>query len=167
MILEGYLADGSNLATVDTLAMSDTKQAESLRLEQAIRRRLERMREPQVFHPIEPKIKTQYPDATPTEKLGEADVAGRKQKRRSFDRKLRDRIAKKIETDELSPDASAPGPPPGTHKRRYTRRPDDFAGKPETGEDKVADGAPPKPERTIKLGDSLASRARRLKHKKK
>ncbi|MFH1731346.1 MAG: DEAD/DEAH box helicase [Planctomycetota bacterium] len=163
MILEGLLGDGTNLINPDTHAMTDSVEGEFMRLEQSLRRRLERMREPQVFHPIEPKIKTQYPDATPEEKLGEADVAGRKKKRRSFERKLRDRIAKKIETDELSPYAGAPGPPPGTRKRHYTRRPDDFAGKPETGEEKVADGAPPKPERIIKLGDSIASRARKLR----
>jgi len=165
MILEGLLGDRTNLVNPDTDAMTDSDEGEFIRLEQSLRRRLERMREPQVFHPIEPKIKTQYPDATPKEELGGADVTDRAKKRRSFHRELRRRIAKKIETDQLSPYAPPAEPPPGTHKPRHTRRPDDFAGKPDTSGEAVTDGTPPKPERTIKLGDSLAARARKLRKK--
>ena len=167
MILDGLLGDRANLVNPDTHAMTDSVEGERARLEQALRRRLERMREPQVFHPIEPRIKTQYPDAIPEEQLGGADVADRKQKRRSFDRKLRDRIAKKIGSDMLSPHAASQKAPAGTHKPHSSRRPTDFSGKPEIHEEEAASSEPPKPQKTIALGDSLASRARRLKHKNK
>ena len=58
MILEGLLGDGTRLAEPDTSALSDDAEAERLRLEEALRRRLQRMREPEVFHPIEPAAAT-------------------------------------------------------------------------------------------------------------
>ena len=164
-ILGGLFGDRTNLVNADTHAMTDGDESEMMRLEQSLRRRLERMREPQVFHPIEPKIKTAYPDGAKKEELTDADVARRAKQRVDFQRELRKRIAKKIATDQLSPDAAPPGPPPGTHQPRHTRRPDDFAGKPGVKREKVADATPPKPDHTIRLGDSLAARAKKMKKK--
>ena len=67
-------------------------------LTQALRRRLERGREPQVFHPITPRpgVKTQYPEIEPDSELGKADVARRAEHRRAFERDMHKRLAKRI-----------------------------------------------------------------------
>jgi len=167
MILGGLLADGANLVNPDTHAMTDGETGELLRLEQSLRRRLERTREPEVFHPIEPHVKTEYPDAAKADEMAGADVAKRAKRRRTFHRELDRRIAKKIETDQLSPFAAAEDLPPGTRKEHSARRPDDFSGEPRVAEEKTTAGPPPKPKEPIELGDSLAARARKLKPKKK
>ena len=91
--------------------------------------------------------------------------SGRSEPARANGRRLRKRIAKKIETDELSAEAPRQGPPAGTRRRHSSRRPTDFAGRPDVKGRQVADGAPPKPKKIIDLGDSVASRARKLKKK--
>ena len=179
MILEGVLGDGTHLRNPDSDALTDAdpsvpSQAQdsrtggdrNLRLERALRRRLERMREPQMFHPITPKpgVKTEYPATEKTEELAKPDVAKRSERRQSFERDLHKRIAKQIETGDLSPDAGSPGPPKGMKTRRSNLRPTDFPGRPEPGEEL------PKEKETsqtpVALGDALAARARKL-HKKK
>ncbi|MBI3944529.1 MAG: DEAD/DEAH box helicase [Armatimonadetes bacterium] len=104
MILEGLLGDGSRLETADIQALTDGPAGETERLEWALRRRLERMREPQVFHPIRPEVETAYPEIEKPETLPEPDVARRATRRREFERALRKRIA-------LLVDPSPPGPP--------------------------------------------------------
>ena len=71
MVLEGLLGDGTNLNCPDTYSLSDGEMAQELELELALRRRLERMREPEVFHPIQPQseVETQYPAIEDTEEL--------------------------------------------------------------------------------------------------
>jgi len=163
MILEGLLGDGSNLENPDVQSLTDSEAGAEQRLEQAVRRRLERMREPELLHPIEPKIETRYPDAVEPAELAEADVAGRARKRRDFHKALRKRVAKHIETDELSPDAGRPPRPSGMKTRRGNLRATAFPGRPDVRKEEVADGAPPKPKQIIDLGDSIASRARKMK----
>jgi hypothetical protein len=199
MILEGFLGDGSNLDNADTYALADTDAAEEARLEIALRRRLERMREPTVFHPLEPAdaITTKYPDAEDRGTLEEADVSRRTTRRRSFEKDLRKRIAKKIPTAQLAPDAPAPHPgggsvPPAAFSGKpsvsFEREPEAemvaeakrvrraLAPAEETGVAPVAttrDGASlaaateQAPLATIQHGDSLAARARRMKKRKK
>ena len=143
--------------------MTDSGEDERLRLEMALRRRLERMREPQVFHPIEPKVETGYPEPDKRTGLPAADVAQRAVRRVSFQRELARRIAKRIETGQLSPHAAVPPPPPGMIKSGSSRKPTDFRGVPAVGREAAADQAPPRPAQVIKLGDSIAARARKLK----
>ncbi|MBN1674919.1 MAG: DEAD/DEAH box helicase [Kiritimatiellae bacterium] len=167
MILEGFLADGSNLRNADTASLTDAGAAACNRLEAAVRRRLERMREPQVFHPIEPAVRTQYPKIEAQEHLMEPDVSKRAERERRFTRELRRRVAKNLPSPGLDPDVGRPRPPPGMKKRGSNKPPTHFPGRPAKAVEKAPApqslSAAPSP---VRLGDSLAARARRLKKKR-
>ena len=174
MILDGFLGDGSNLNCADTRALSDSDPAEAIRLEQALRRRLERGREPEVFHPINPDMKTQYPDVEKAKELEAPDVAKRAERKRDFHKDLRKRLAKKLALGGLHPlKAGGPAPPPGMKGRTGNLTPKAFPGRPaaparpqSTKEQHPADKIKRQSPETIHLGDSLASRAKRLKKKR-
>ncbi len=160
MILEGYLGDGSNLQQPDANQVSDSGAQESERLERALRRRLERGREPKVFHPIkpQPEIKTDYPELERPAELEKADVQRRAERRNSFDRDLHKRIAKKLGLGGKNPMASRHGPPRGMKTRHGVVKPTDFPGRPQE--------AVPK-DKPVVAGDELAARARKLMKKKR
>jgi len=164
MILRGLLGDGRGLRQADTDALTESPAATQLRLEQALRRRLERMREPQVFHPIEPKIETGYPAAERPDALPAPDVARRSQRRGDFDADLRRRLAKKISTGKLPPLAASAPRPPGMKTPAGNKPPVHFPGRPPRGQEitppppAAADEKPPAP-RT--QGDPLAAKARK------
>ncbi len=164
MILEGLLGDGTGLAEPDAASLADTEADASLRVERALRRRLERMREPQVFHPIEPRIATGYPEPERAEALDTADAGERRARRRSFQRELRKRIAKSIPTDKLGPHAGIRRPPPGMRSRGADAPPTRFPGRPEKGKEEAEDVIGDRRSATglIRLGDSLAAKARKL-----
>jgi len=174
MILDGYLGDRTNLACADTRALSDSDQARALRLEQALRRRLERGREPEVFHPIKPNIKTEYPEVEKPEELDIPDVAKRAERKRDFHKDLRKRLAKKLGLGGLDPlKAGAPAPPPGMKSRHSNLTPKAFPGRPAAKppqpakEPAAASGESEKESsEMIHLGNSLAARARKLKKKR-
>ena len=163
MILEGLLGDQTELQHPDATALTDRGAAADLRLEQALRRRLERMREPQVFHPITPApgVKTEYPAREDAEELDKPDTARRAERRRSFDRDLHKRIAKRIDTGQLDAEAARPERPEGMSTRGGVVRPTDFPGRPESA---AEDPAAPPP---IIAGDSVAARAREKLKKKR
>ena len=167
MILERLLGDGTNLENADADSMTDSDFDSNLRLEKALRRRLERMREPQVFHPIkpEPEVKTEYPTIEKKEELKKPDVAKRAERRRSFERDLHKRLAKRIESNELPPNTGGPAPPKGMKTRGGVVRPTDFPGRPEADEPPSEEKETP--ETPVVLGDSLAARARKLSKKKR
>ncbi|MHC4716126.1 MAG: Zn-binding domain-containing protein, partial [Planctomycetota bacterium] len=165
MILERLLGDGSGLTCPDTHSISDSRQAEVLHLRQALRRRLERMREPEVFHPIDPDVKTGYPEVEDAAALDTPDVSRRLERRQGFQVDLRKRLAKRLGLGGLSPTAGGPPAPPGMSTRRGNLTPKAFPGKPAAKQE--APSAPPPPEETIALGDSLAAKARRIKKKRK
>ena len=134
MILDGLLGDMTNLKNLDTDTLVDSGDERAARLEQALRRRLERAREPQVFHPIKPapEVKTEYPEIEGKEQLGTPDVERRAQRRRQFDRDLHKRIAKRIGLDGLHPlTAPAAERPAGTRTRGANLRPSAFPGRPD------------------------------------
>ena len=178
-ILEGYLGDGSNLSAADTYTLSDNDAAEVIRLEQALRRRLERGREPEVFHAIKPNIETGYPEIEKAKDLGTPDATTRAGRRTDHEKDLRKRLAKKIGLAGLDPfNAEAQQPMPDhLHKvgsgnlspRHFPGKPDkarSTAPAPDAGEADAAD-TDKKHADTINLGDSLASRAKRLKRQRK
>ena len=170
MILEGLLSDRTNLVQEDQHTLTGTEPASNLRLEQALRRRLERMREPEVFHPIDPlpQVRTGYPDAEEEQDLAKPDVAKRQERRRDFDRNLQRRIAKRIAIDKLpapgagdsSLEIAKPGertvPPPGSGGRRgAVVRPTDFGTRP--GPPGAADKEPV-PDQRIQLRGGSGNR---------
>ncbi len=172
MILEGLLGDGSNLDSPDATSLTDTDEQGRIRLEAALRRRLERMREPQVFHPIEPEahVETAYPDAEPEEELDTPDVAKRRRRRVDFHRRLRRKLAKSEPDHRLDADAPRHGPPEGMSRGR-SKPPGWFRGRPEDQHEEAEtphaqpDSAESDQE-PIRHGDSLASKARRLKRRR-
>ncbi|HUT01933.1 MAG TPA: DEAD/DEAH box helicase [Phycisphaerae bacterium] len=175
MILEGLLGDGSRLDCPDTHALSDDEQAGVLQLAEALRRRLERMREPELFHPIkpQPEVKTEAPPAEDTETLETPDVDRRIERRRDFHKDLRKRLAKKLGLGGLPPDGAPPAPPKGM-KRGGVVKPTAFPGRP-AGQQPGPAEPPPEPPAddaeepsppTMHLGSSLAARAKRLKKKR-
>lgn len=153
-LLEGLMPPGVPLVSPDTLALTETDEASEQRLEQSLRRRLERMREPQVFHRIRPRaeIETATPATESPELLDTADVARRTQRRRTFDRDLHKRLAKKLTPEGLHPHTHSEGPPPGTHKVHANRRPTDFVPAPEPAAKRA--GNHPDDLRTSDLGTS-------------
>lgn len=146
MILHGLLAEGETY-TEDTTAF---------RLDEAVRRRLERMCEPQTTHPIEPRPVTAYPAAESEETLQTPDVARRIIKRRDFARELRKRIAERNNTEFAGEGSAESRRPPAMNPHGGIAKPTDFPGRPPV----CRETEPPQPQ---KLGDSLAVRARKLK----
>jgi len=167
-ILEGLMGDMTNLQLADTHSPADSDADNQLRLELALRRRLERMREPQVFHPIEPRPQTAYPEGGEPQQLQGADVAARARRRGNFEKELRKRIAKRLGSDQLSPHVGHVKTPEGMDKRG-NKPPTYFPGSPRTREQRTESdrdeggGATPASTTPIEHGDSLAARARRRK----
>jgi len=166
MILHGLIGDGTNLKNEDIDSMINSKFDSDLRLEKALRRRLERMREPQVFHHITPKaeVKTKYPKIETEEELDKPDVTKRAENRSNFRKELNKLIAKRIKLDKLPPNSSAPGPPEDMKTRSSNLRPTDFPGRPETDEPQTEEKEEIS-QKPVILGDSLAAKARKLKKK--
>jgi DEAD/DEAH box helicase domain-containing protein len=160
MILRDFLGDGTALRQPDADALSDSTFQDKTKLEQALRRRLERMGEPQRFHPIVPavELKTEYPNIEPEAEHAEADASKRKRRRRALDNDLHKRLAKKLGPGGLDAMQSKAGlRPPGMKTKRSNLKPTDFPGKPV----QAPESEP------IPLGDSIASRARRKAKKKR
>ena len=155
-ILDELLGDGTQLVHPDTQALTDTAEAVELRLEAIVRRRLERQREPRLFHPIDPRVETEFPAAARAAELSQADVESRSTHRRDFHRELRKRIAERGEQEPLPPNTGRPALPPGMKTNSGVNHPGDFPGHP-------VDPPAAEPMNPVKLGDSLAARARRLK----
>ncbi len=166
-ILDGLLA-GGELDTPDERSLTDSDADDELRLETALRRRLERMREPKVFHPIEPNVPLGYPEPEQAETLDDADSGRRNERRSDFHRRLRKRLAKKIDTGELDPHIGRKRPPEGMKLPGSNLPPTHFAGRPQNGpaEETAGDDAPP-PAASIRAGDKLAARAKRIRKRTK
>jgi len=154
-ILEGLMENEAQLHLPDAETLSAPDANDNLRLQRALRRRLERMREPKVLHPINPVVRTEYPRIESTPALPVADVARRSERRASFDREMHKRLAKKIRGDEIAPLTGKPAPPPGMKRKGGNLKPTAFPGKPgKTGH--PTEAKPPLPQ-----GDPLAALARR------
>jgi ATP-dependent helicase YprA (DUF1998 family) len=167
MILEGLLGDGKNLHSRDEYALSAAQQAEDPHLEAALRRRLERMREPQLFHPITPngEMKTRYPALEREEILAEGDAGRRQDRRRHFERDLQKRIDRRVSQERPAASGGGKNLPKGVKRKGGVVRPDDFPGRP-------GDAGKPAKERDasqqpVPSGDALAAKARKLYKKKK
>ena len=164
MILEGLLGDGTNLDNPDLQSVTDSAEDAEVRLERAIKRRLERMREPQLFHPIEPHVRTEYPEPEEQEELEKADPARRAERKESFHRRLQKRIAKQIRRDEIPAHKGKDAPPRGMRHRGSNKPPTHFPGRPEAEEDE--EESAPEEQKVVRPGDPLAARVRRLKRKR-
>jgi len=170
MILEGLLGDRSNLDNPDAGSLSDSDESRRLRLQRDLRRRLERMRQPRVFHPIDPQAPAGYPRPETGAGLDTPDPTARRTTQKEFGRQFRRRLAKKIRGTQL--DAMEPKGPHMTKKvTGPTMPPTAFGGKPAVPQKEVTDAEQqdahsqdqPRQVNHIKLGDSLASRAKKVR----
>jgi len=148
MILRELLAEPETLEQAETKVLTESSDQDRARLHQALRRRLERMAEPERFHAITPptEIETEYPNIESEADNREADATKRADRRRNLDRDLHKRLAKKLGHDGLKPLQGKAGPPRGMKTKHSNLKPTDFSGCPET---------------PISVGDSLAARARK------
>ncbi|MFP3904615.1 MAG: hypothetical protein ACLFWB_10280, partial [Armatimonadota bacterium] len=116
---------------------------------------------------------TEYPDVEGVEELQQPDVSTRRGHRRDFHRRLRRKLAKRIEDEKLDPLVGVNRPPEGM-KQGPDLPPTHFRGRPKISREEAEElrddhQSPDKAEKDtpIKHGDSLASRARRLKKKRR
>jgi hypothetical protein len=166
-ILRDIIGDGNNMQMTTILDVEEKR----LLIERGIRRRLERLGDPEVFHPIDPKPQVGFPDVEKPAAVTDADIARRAFKRLRIE-KLKDPDGKvALPNDDSSRpardfDASAdPELAHETHTRRARAGPKalrelmrrDAASQPETAP------AQAEPVQEIRLGDSIAARARKIK----
>ena len=173
-ILRDIIGDANTMQHEDETASIDDDQKRLL-MERGIRRRLERLGDPEVFHPIDPKPEVGFPDIEKPAIGTNADIAKRALKRLRID-KLKAHEGEPIEPVEISrpardfdprtdPELSHETPRQGIRAgskalRSLIRKGPAEAKSPST---EAESAAPPD---AIKLGDSIAARARRLKKEK-
>ena len=181
MIMEGLLGDMTDLEMPEASSFADTEEGLRLRLERALRRRLERHREPQLFHPIQPEPRTEYPAPENPATLDQADVARRRHLRADIEKQLRRHLVGKMGGTGLAANAPRVKPPSGM-KRRSNKPPGHFPGRPERRSEKAGvdriekrpmeDVTQPNSSSTsdthessdmIRHGDPLAARARKIR----
>jgi hypothetical protein len=97
MILQGLLGDGSRLREPETAVVADTPAARRERLVATLRRRLQRQRDPLLMHGVQAVVTRQAPPAEPAGPLGQPDAAARADRKASFARQLRRRVAQKVQ----------------------------------------------------------------------
>lgn len=171
MILDGVLVAGSEMPQPDRQALSPDAAGEAVRLEQALRRRLERMREPLVFHPIRPEreLETGTPPPEAEQALDESDASLRRQRKGLLERDMHRRLAKKLDAGGLAPSTGRKRPPKALQARGGNLTPTAFPGRPleSSSSPPVQEDAPGGANRIV-LGDDLAARARkRYKQKRR
>lgn len=95
-LLDGIIGDGANLRNRDHDSLGQDEEERWLLIERGLRRRLERMGDPEVFHRIDPNPEVGFPEVEKPAQATDADIA-----RRAFKRM---RIAKQqaVPTDDRS-----------------------------------------------------------------
>lgn len=80
-MLRDIIGDGTNLRARETESMGQNEQEKRLAIERGLRRRLERLGDPEVFHPIDPNPEVGFPDVEKPAATTDADIARRALKR--------------------------------------------------------------------------------------
>lgn len=81
-LLDGIIGDGTQIRTRDHDSLGQDAAERKLVLERGIRRRLERLADPEhIFHPIDPQPETGIPEPTKPQQRSNSDVARRATKR--------------------------------------------------------------------------------------
>ena len=171
-ILRDIIGDGKSVAIHDKeLSIHDDDQRRLL-LEQGIRRRLERLTDPEVFHPIDPKPQVGFPEVEKPTIGTDADIARRAMKRLRIERLNRPQEHPEPPSSEISRPArdfdaatdpemsheAAPKPRAGSKALRDLLR--------SKQQPSVKPDLPAEPEATpepIMLGDSIAAKVRKIK----
>lgn len=192
-LLKGILGDGSNLVHADDGSLGQDAEERLLIIERGIRRRLEKLGDPVVFHPIDPTPEVGFPEVEKPAITTDADVARRAFKRARLSKSVQDSAAKldplhRWKPYHQVPDYLKPGQKPiEGHPAEGMSQSEVGPRSPESGE-RVKDAsriakdsagtayselahekpspAPKSETKAVELGDSIASRARALKKKK-
>ena len=85
-ILRGIIGDAKNLRSRDAESLGQDEAEKRLILERGIRRRLERMGDPQLFHPIDPNPQVGFPHVEKPSQTDESDTSRRSFKRLGVDK---------------------------------------------------------------------------------
>ena len=179
-LLKDILGDGTNLRRADEDSLGQDESERLLIIERGIRRRLERLGDPEVFHPIDPAPQVGFPDVEKPAATTDADVARRALKRLRLSKVVQDSSEKLDPLHRWTgqgrvPDYLKPGPrsPSGHPAQGISRNQvgpvSPNAGQPVTDESRIAkdsEGRAHAEIEVVQLGDSIASRARMLRKKK-
>ena len=85
-ILDGIMNGRESLRNRDTDSLGQDMQEKKMLIERGIRRRLERMSDPQIFHPIDPNPQVGFPQAEKPSQTTTSDIARRAMKRVRLDK---------------------------------------------------------------------------------
>lgn len=161
MILDGLLEDGQNLDSYDSTSLMGNVHDKRMLLEMAVRRRLERMREPVMIHSINPVVLVKYPDREKENDLSVSDVSLRRERRkintREMHRKISNLISKKPLQELVKKDVL---PDIGISDSKSVQALQKESVVVLNGE-KIKSGLPESERTPLIVGDSLASRARK------
>jgi hypothetical protein len=104
-ILRGVLGGGRGLAEPEAGTLTGGEREEWVGMERSLRRRLERMGDPTVFHPIvpAPEVRTEYPLPERSAEAARPDPAKRAERRAASERELKRRIAQRIALSRSRP----------------------------------------------------------------
>lgn len=181
-ILRDIIGDGSAMIAQDKATCLDNDRERKLLIERGIRRRLERLTDPEVFHPIDPRPEVGFPGIE-TPAIGrDADIARRALKRLRIEKLGRSVCDSDPPTPEISRparDFDASADPELRHETEPARLPPAKAlrnlmrsAPADTGhaDSRNARQAPAGDDahvaQPIELGDSIAAKARRLRKDK-
>lgn len=89
-LLEGIIGDGNSLRNHDHESLGQNEEEKRLVMERGIRRRLERMGDPEVFHPIDPNPQVGFPEVERPARSLDADIARRAIKRMRLEKQARE-----------------------------------------------------------------------------
>ena len=101
-ILRGIIGDGKALRLPDSTSLGQADEECRLTMERGIRRRLEKMGDPSVFHPIDPNPQVGFPEVEKPAQTTNADIARRAIKRLRLSRLLESQASPEIPPGDTS-----------------------------------------------------------------
>lgn len=118
-LLKGIIGDGTNLRNRDKESLGQDEEEKRLPMERGLRRRLEKLGDPDFFHPIDPKPQVGFPEIEKPAAATDADIARRAYKRLHLQKRL-ESGQKTPKEDEMMHPLTHFGPPwnPPEHLKR-------------------------------------------------
>ena len=175
-ILGGIIGDGKSLCEPDSESMGQTDEEQRLTMERGIRRRLEKMGDPLLFHPIDPNPQVGFPDLEIPARTTDADIARRAIKRARLERLAESGKSPQMpgDTSRIAKDTpgaadadivrdSKPNPRPEARALREIMRkspPPEPSDPPGVSGKGFPETTNPEP---IKLGDPIAARVKKMR----
>ena len=167
-LLKDIIGDGTNLRAHDSESLGQREEEKRLMIERGIRRRLERLGDPEVFHPIAPKPQVGFPKIEKSAITTDADIARRAFKRIRLAKQSIGPVSAAGQTDDdlsrVAKDYNASSDPEMAHEvHTQPAQPRSKALRDMMRQKPEVQSHPQASQQEIKLGDSIAARARKLK----